>query len=109
MCVCVRGKGSWRGVIGMVGNAMELNLQQISHGPFGLQELLRKRASKRQERDDDFSLDKNNNQEVTEHAMRGTSQLSAVSIRISIRTLLSVHTCIPKYPLTGCNNRNKVL
>lgn len=85
MCVC--GRGSWRRVIGRVGNAMESNLQQISHGPFGVQELLRKRErGKERERREKrkghyshvFSLDQNNNQEVTKHATRGSGLMFQV-------------------------------
>lgn len=109
MCVC--GGGSWREVIGRVGNAVESNLQHISHGPFGVQELLRKQERKREcHYIDVFSLD-HNNQEVTEHTIRAdlSSQLSAVSIEISIHTFLNTYTCIPQHPFTGYNNQNEVL
>lgn len=46
--MCVSGRGSLWGVIAWVGNVMESNLQQISHGPFEEQELLRKQERNRE-------------------------------------------------------------
>lgn len=53
---CVCGGGSRREVISRVRNAVESNLQQISHGPFGVQELLRKQERKRERRERESAI-----------------------------------------------------